>query len=78
MGEFLRRMKVRIGAPAAITATAHKLAKIIFKMLTEKKEFKEAGENAYQRRYEERMLINIKRKAAAMGYDIVKVEPKVA
>ena len=78
LGEFLRRMKVRIGAPAAITATAHKLAKIIFKMLTEKKEFKEAGENAYQRRYEERMLINIKRKAAAMGYDIVKVEPKVA
>lgn len=78
LGEFLRRMKVRIGASAAITATAHKLAEIIYTMLTKKKEYKEAGKDAYKRRHEERMLANMKRKAADMGYTLVKNEPQVA
>lgn len=31
LGKFFRRMKFRLGMPQAITATAHKLARIIYR-----------------------------------------------
>ena len=34
LGDFYRKMKWRLGAPAAITATAHKLARILYHMLS--------------------------------------------
>ncbi len=36
LGAFYRRLKARLGAPKAITATAHKLARIFYRMLTTK------------------------------------------
>ena len=33
LGAFLRRKKAQLGAPKAITATAHKLARLIYSML---------------------------------------------
>jgi transposase len=33
LGAFFRRLKTRLGAPKAITATAHKLARLIYRML---------------------------------------------
>ena len=33
LGAFYRRMRARLGAPKAITATAHKLAKLVYRML---------------------------------------------
>jgi hypothetical protein len=33
LGGYYRRMKRKLGAPQAITATAHKLARIIYRML---------------------------------------------
>lgn len=39
LGHFFRRMKARIGKPQAVAATAHKLARIIFHLLANKKEY---------------------------------------
>jgi len=39
LGEYFRRMRARHGAPKAITATAHKLARIIFHLVKEQKAF---------------------------------------
>ena len=39
LGEYFRRMKARLGAPKAITAVAHKLARIIYHMLTTQQEY---------------------------------------
>jgi hypothetical protein len=39
LGDYFRRMKARMGAPKAITATAHKLAKIIYHMITTQQEY---------------------------------------
>ena len=45
LGAFLRRMRARLGAPKAITAVAHKLAKILFRMLVDGvKDYREPGE----------------------------------
>ena len=34
LGAFFRRMKARLGTPKAITATAHKLARLVYSLLT--------------------------------------------
>ncbi|REJ44513.1 MAG: hypothetical protein DWQ54_03050 [Microcystis flos-aquae TF09] len=33
LGSFYRRMKTKLGAPKAVVATAHKLARIVYHML---------------------------------------------
>jgi len=42
----------------AITATAHKLAKIIYNMLRDGVEYKEAGQTYYEEQYRGRVLRN--------------------
>jgi hypothetical protein len=39
LGDFYRRMRAKLGAPKAITAAAHKLARIIFHLVTTRQEF---------------------------------------
>jgi len=71
IGAFLRRKKAQLGAPKAITATAHKIARIFYEMLKTRTEYKDLGVDYYQNRYKERMLRNLKRKAKAFGLDLV-------
>ncbi len=72
IGAFLRRKKAQLGSPKAITATAHKIARIFYEMLKNRTEYKDLGVDYYQTRYKERMLRNLKRKAKAFGLELVK------
>lgn len=74
-GAFLRRMKARLGSPKAITALAHKLAKLIYIMLKNGHEYVERGVEFYETMYRERREMSLKRKAKELGYELV---PKVA
>lgn len=74
IGAFYRRMRAKFGAAKAITATAHKIAKILYTMIQEKLNYAEAGQDAYEQRYKERTLAKVKRKAAECGYALVKIE----
>ena len=58
--------------PKAITATAYKLARIIYNMLRYGIVFIEHGQDYYERQYQDRVLKNIKRRAKEMGYCLVK------
>jgi len=71
IGAFLRRKKAQLGAPKAITATAHKIARIFYKMLKNRTEYKDLGVDYYQNRYKERTLRNLKRKAKMFGLELV-------
>lgn len=71
IGAFLRRKKAQLGAPKAITATAHKIARIFYTMIKTRTEYKDLGVDYYQNRYKERMLRNLKRKAKAFGLTIL-------
>ena len=51
LGAFLRRKKAHLGAPKAITATAHKLARLIYTMLRYGQEYVDAGAEYYERQY---------------------------
>ena len=71
LGAFLRRKKAQMGAPKAITATAHKLARIIYSMLRYGQEYVDAGAEYYERRYQQRALRAAKRRATQLGYQLV-------
>ena len=71
LGAYLRRLKSRKGPMKAITATAHKLAKIIYNMLRYGVEYEESGQGYYEEQYRDRMIKNLKRKAAEFGLSLV-------
>ena len=66
LGAFLRRKKAQLGAPKAITATAHKLAKLIYSMLRYGQEYVDAGAEYYESQYQQRALRAAKRRAAQL------------
>lgn len=74
IGAFFRRMRGRLGAPKAITAAAHKLARILYRMLTEGTDYREAGENYYEQQYEARVLANLTKRAKELGYTLTAVQ----
>jgi len=71
LGGFYRRIRARLGAPKAITATAHKLARIFYRMWTTGQSYTDLGSDYYENRYKERVLRNITRRARDLGYDAV-------
>ena len=68
LGAYYRRMRARQGAPAAITSTAHKLARIIYTMLKNRKPYHDLGVNYYEQQYRSRVLRNLGRQAARLGF----------
>ena len=60
-----------MGPAKAITATAHKIAKIIYHMLRYGVGYQEAGQDYYEQQYRDRSIKNLKRKAAELGFSLV-------
>ena len=75
LGAFYRKMKARMGPPKAITATAHKLARIFYALWTSGQSYVDPGVDAYEQQYQERTLKNLKKKALALGFDLVPATP---
>ena len=73
LGAFLRRKKAHLGAPKAITATAHKLARIIYSMLRYGQGYVDAGTEYYENQYHQRALHTARRRAAQLGYQLVPI-----
>lgn len=71
LGGYLRRQKARLGSPKAITATAHKLATIIYSMIANQSEYDPPEVNYYDVQYRKRVLANLKRRADQLGFDLV-------
>ncbi len=62
LGAFCRRLKNRLGAPKAITATAHKIACIFYRMLKYGKDYVEIGLEYYEKKAQERLVKNLQKK----------------
>ncbi|MDD1649394.1 MAG: IS110 family transposase [Methylococcaceae bacterium] len=75
LGGYYRRMKRKLGAPQAITATAHKLARIIYRMLKYGEAYVRQGLEDYERKTREESIRRLKRAATAMGYDLTERQP---
>ena len=74
LGAFYRRLRARIGAPKAISATARKLAVIFYKMLKSKTEYKKQSQEEYDILHRDRMLKQLKYKAKLFGMELVASE----
>ena len=68
---FYRRIKSRIGGKGAITATAHKLACLVYRMLKYGKEYVKQSMEDYERKLKQQLERSLRRKAAALGYELV-------
>jgi transposase len=75
LGDFYRRMRAKLGAPKAITAAAHKLARIIFHLISTRQEFDDSKIAADQLRFQKRQENTLHAKAKSMGYKLVPIEP---
>jgi hypothetical protein len=71
LGAYYRRMKSRLGAPKAITATAHKLARLVYSMLKNGTEYTDVGQDYYEQTYKSRVVKNLKKRAQQLGYELI-------
>ena len=70
LGGYYRRMKARLGGPAAITATAHKLARIFYCLWSKGGSYADLGADYYEIKYRERIITNMRKKAKQLGLAI--------
>ena len=70
-GAFYRRIKAKHGAPVAITATAHKIARTIYHMLKHRTPFVDTGADAYNEQQRQRSLRALNRLAKQLGFQLV-------
>jgi transposase len=70
LGAFYRRIKARRGAPKAIVATAHKLARIIYHMLKHRVDYHDPGADHYIAQQREWAIKRLQKQAARLGYRI--------
>jgi len=74
LGAYFRRLCSRMDKPKAVTAAAHKLARLIYTMLTQGEEYTDQGQDYYEQRYRERVLRALSQRAAKLGLKMVPIE----
>jgi transposase len=76
LGAQYRRFRSKLGAPKAVTAMAHKLARLVYRMLRWGHEYLDKGLQYYEQRHREQQVQLLKKRAAKLGLQIV--EPDAA
>lgn len=64
-------MRAKLGAPKAITAAAHKLARVVFHLLTTKEPYDDSVFAEAEERYRQRTANRLKAQAHALGFNLV-------
>jgi transposase len=71
LGMFYRRIKGRIGGKGAVTATAHKLACLVYRLLKYGKDYVKQGMQEYEQKVRQQRERSLQRQAAALGYQLI-------
>ena len=72
-GVLYRRLRSRLGPAQATVATAHAIARVVYRMLKYKVEYDPLTVNEYQKQYEEQQIKYMKKRAAKLGYQLLPV-----
>ena len=78
LGNYLRRMKAKLGPQAATMATAHKIAVIFYTMIKNQVEYDETIWDARDAEREKKLKAKLKRQAKQLGFQLVPIEPQAA
>jgi transposase len=74
LGAFVRRLKARLGAAKAVTAGAHKLARLVYWMLKHGTAYVRQTQEQYEAQQRQRLIENLKRRAERLGLVVSEVE----
>jgi hypothetical protein len=78
LGDYLRRMKAKIGPQAAHTATAHKIAVIFHVMLKNQVEYDQTIWEKRNEQRREKHTASLKRQAQRLGYKLTPIQEETA
>jgi transposase len=70
-GVMYRRMKARLGPAQATVATAHAIARVVYRMMKYKVEYETISVAEYEQKYRDQQLKYMKKRAAKLGYQLV-------
>jgi hypothetical protein len=74
LGAFFRRVRARKGPSKAITATARKLACLVYRMLCYGMHYTDLGQQQYEQRYQDQQRLLLQKRAAALGYQLTPLQ----
>jgi transposase len=74
IGAFYRRLRAKVGSAEAITATAHKIARIFYRLLRDRIPYVDPGPDQSDPKYRDRVVRTLERKAATLGLRVVPAE----
>jgi hypothetical protein len=75
LGANYRRLRARLGAPNAITAMAHKLARLVYRLLKFGQQYVDKGLEHYEARFRQQRLQWLQRQARALNLPLVPNQP---
>jgi transposase len=75
LGAQYRRLRTKLGAPQAITAMAHRLARLVYRMLKYGQRYVDKGAEYYEHRYRRQQIDFLKKKVAKLGLQITLAKP---
>ena len=56
-----------------MTATAHNLARVYYRLVKNGEDYVEAGAQAYEEKHRQRVVSNLQRRARGLGFELVAV-----
>jgi transposase len=71
LGAFYRRLAYRIGKAKAITATARKIAILVYRCLKGELVYQDPGAVAYDLRHRQSVIRGLRKRAAALGFSLI-------
>ena len=71
LGAYYRRLCARMDKAKAVTAAAHKLARLFYALLTKGQEYVDQGQQYYEERYRQRVISQLQRRAQSLGMALV-------
>jgi transposase len=73
LGAQYRRLRTKLGAPKAITAMAHRLARLVYRMLKHGQAYVDKGSQYYEERYRQQQIHVLRKSAAKLGLQIMEM-----
>ncbi len=74
LGAYYRRIGYRVGKPKAITATARKLAILVYRVLRGDIDYSDPGAEAYEAQHRKRTVRNLRNRAQRLGLGLIDLE----
>ncbi|HLO15560.1 MAG TPA: IS110 family transposase [Anaerolineales bacterium] len=72
-GAFYRRMKSRLGPAQATVATAHLMARVVYRMLKYRVEYEPLSISEYEKRYHDQQIKYLEKRVAKFGFQLTPV-----